>query len=139
MTRSMTRWALTGCMALAAMGAAAALDVGVPTADAAPSVSPFAGNYVGPVPGSSYTFSAVTISDGGRFTSTGGSSISGRVSAGGSYSITVTETSSWYDERRNRTIVNTTRWTLAGNMTLDAAGNIVGTTDDGGSFVWVRP
>jgi len=139
MTRSMTRWALTGCMALAALGAAAMFDVGTPTAHAAPSVSLFAGNYVGPVPGSSYTFSAVTISDGGRITSTGGSSISGRVSAGGSYSITVTETSSWYDERRNRTIVNTTRWTLAGNMTLDAAGNIVGTTDDGGSFVWVRP
>jgi hypothetical protein len=138
MTRSMTRWALTGCTALAAVGTVAAFDVGVPTAYAAPSVSRFAGSYVGPVPGSSYTFSAVTISDGGRITSTGGSSISGRVSTGGSYSITVTETSSWYDERRNRTIVNTTRWTLAGNMTLDAAGDIVGTTDTGGSFVWVR-
>jgi hypothetical protein len=138
MKRSTTRWALTGCMALAAMGAAAVFDAGVPTADAAPSVSPFAGSYVGPVPGSSYTFSAVTISDSGRFTGTGGSGISGRVSDGGSYSMTVSETSSWYDERRNRTIVATIRWTLAGTMTLDAAGDIVGTTDTGGSFVWRR-
>ena len=134
----MTRWALTGCIALAAVGTAAAFDVGVPAAHAAPSVSLFAGNYVGPIPGSSYTFSAVTISDAGRFTGTGGSGTSGRVSAGGSYSMTVTETSSWYDERRNKTIVTTIRWTLAGTMTLDAAGDIVGTTDTGGSFVWVR-
>ena len=138
MTRSMTRWALAGCMALAALGAVALLDVGSTTAEAAPSVSLFAGSYVGPIPGSSYTFSAVTISDAGRFTGTGVSGISGRVSAGGSYSMTVTETSSWYDERRNKTIVNTTRWTLAGTMTLDVAGDIVGTTDTGGSFVWVR-
>ncbi len=37
--RSMTRWALAGCLVLAALGAVAVLDVGSPTADAAPSVS----------------------------------------------------------------------------------------------------
>ena len=48
MTRSMTRWALAGCMALAAMGAVAVLDVGARTADAAPSVSQFVGSWSGP-------------------------------------------------------------------------------------------
>lgn len=38
MMRSMTRWTLAGCMALAAMGAVAVLDVAPATADAAPSV-----------------------------------------------------------------------------------------------------
>jgi len=47
MTRSTTRWALVGCMALTALGAAAAVDVGFPTAHAAPSVSPFAGSWSG--------------------------------------------------------------------------------------------
>ena len=47
MTRSMTRWALAGCMALAAVGAAAVLDVGAATAVAEPSASPFAGSWSG--------------------------------------------------------------------------------------------
>ena len=48
MMRSMTRWALAGCMALAALSAVAVLDVGSATAEAAPSVSQFAGNWFGP-------------------------------------------------------------------------------------------
>src|SRR5262245_15834312 len=47
MTRSMTRWTLAGCMALAAMGAVTALDVCAATAHAAPDVSPFAGSWSG--------------------------------------------------------------------------------------------
>jgi hypothetical protein len=47
MTRSMTRWTLAGCMAVAALGAAAVLDVGSSTAEAASDVSPFAGNWSG--------------------------------------------------------------------------------------------
>ena len=47
MTRSMTRWMLAGCMALAALGAATVLDVGSRTAEAAPDVSPFAGSWSG--------------------------------------------------------------------------------------------
>ena len=39
MTRSMTRWTLAGCMALAAMGAVAVLDVAPATADEATSVT----------------------------------------------------------------------------------------------------
>ena len=45
--QSMTRWMLAGCMALAALGAAAVLDVGFPTAEAALSASQFAGSWSG--------------------------------------------------------------------------------------------
>ena len=47
MTRSKTRWTLAGCMALAALGAVAVLDVGSRAAEAAPNVSPFAGSWSG--------------------------------------------------------------------------------------------
>ena len=73
MTRSMTRWTLAACMALAALGAAAVLDVGSATARAEPSVSPFVGDWSG-------TWSADqaglvgtydwTVSDSGRITGT---------------------------------------------------------------------
>ena len=74
MTRSMTRWALAGSMALAALGAVAVLDVGSMTAEAAPSVSPFAGSWSGTwvtVTGGEYvgTYDWV-ISDQGRITGT---------------------------------------------------------------------
>ena len=47
MTRSMIRWMLAGCMGLTALGAVAVLDIGSPTAEAEPSVSPFAGSWSG--------------------------------------------------------------------------------------------
>jgi hypothetical protein len=47
MMRSMTRVAVAGCLALAALGAVAVLDVGSRAAEAAPSVSPFAGSWSG--------------------------------------------------------------------------------------------
>ena len=84
MTRSMTRIALAGCMALAALGAVTVLDVGSATAQAEPSVSPFAGDWSG-------TWSAVdvplvgtydwTISDAGRITGTIYGTTSGRSGA----------------------------------------------------------
>jgi hypothetical protein len=43
----MARWTFAGCVALAALGAAAVLDVGSNSAQAAPSVSSFAGNWSG--------------------------------------------------------------------------------------------
>ncbi len=45
--RSMTRWTVAGCMALAALSAVAVFDVGSSRAEAAPSVSPFAGSWSG--------------------------------------------------------------------------------------------
>ena len=138
MMRSMTRVAVAGCMALAALGAVAVLDVGSTTAEAGPSVSPFAGSYVGTVPhfGSSASM-AVTISDAGRMTGSTnfGGFVSGRVSADGSYSFTVTESGTNEDGRRRRW---KSSYTLAGNMALDSDGNISGTTDTGGSFFWLR-
>ena len=97
--RSMTRMAVAGCMALAALSAVAVLDVGSSTAEAAPSVSPFAGSWFG-------TWSVVdssedpaveffgtfewTISDAGRITGTvysitadHGGAIAGHVRADG--------------------------------------------------------
>jgi hypothetical protein len=143
MTRSMTRWMLAGFMALLALGAV--LDVGSSTAEAAPSVSPFAGTYVSvdwPVP--------ITISDGGRITSSfsgdqrSKGSISGRVSADGSFSYTVTYTYAYYDYLTHGRVPKegwiwiTESYETTGDMALDANGNIFATTDTGGSFVWLR-
>ena len=136
MARSMTRWALAGCMALAALSAAAVLDVGLPTAEAAPSESPFAGTYV-----ASYWPSPIKISNGGRITSSysysGGSkgSISGQVSADGSYSFTVSE--SYFEHGPREHGRHTYGYVSVGNMAPDAAGNIVGTPNSGGSFLWL--
>jgi hypothetical protein len=127
----------------------AVLDVGTPTAEAAPSVSPFAGTYVGRDPlrwSSEYGYLwTVTISDGGRITGSYSSassrakgSISGRVSADGSYSFTVSRTTPWYDEHRDRTTWNTSSYKSAGSMESDPDGNIVGTDDTGNSFDWLR-
>ena len=142
MTRSMSRWMLAGCMALAA------LDVGSRAADAAPSVSPFAGSYVGRAPRSLYPSWAVTISDRGQITSSysyPGSrekgSISGAVSADGSYSMTVSETyfvGGTDGPRDKGKDYATSSNTSTGDMSLDAAGNIVGTAGAWGSFSWIR-
>ena len=139
MTRSMTRWTLAGCMALAALSAVAVLDVGSAPAEAAPSVSPFAGTYVEsgwPVP--------ITVSDRGHFTSSyagpdrAKGSIDGRVDSDGSYSYTLSYTFSRYNERRDRTTWHSARYELAGTMALNADGDIVVSPDSGGSYVWLR-
>ncbi len=88
--RSMTRMAVAGCMALAALSAVAVLDVGSSTAEAAPSVSPFAGSWSGTysAPGLGGTIDW-TISDTGQLTGTfynyvyGGGTVDGHVSAHG--------------------------------------------------------
>ena len=135
MAGSMCRWALAGCMVLTALSAVAVFDAGFATADAAPSVSPYAGTYVW-----GYNQSPITISDGGRITGfvVGYGSISGRVNADQSFSYTVTETGiNDGDTRRGPRHWKVT-YEVAGNMELDFAGNIVGTTNTGGSFVWLR-
>ena len=139
MTWAMTRWMLAGCTALAALGATAVLDVGTPAAEAAPSVSRFAGSYVG-------DWAAVTISNNGRITgsiTTNGyyfGSISGNVGDDGRYSLTLTEINIIDDGDDPRGGRKRARFTYAldGNMTLDVAGNIVASGGTGGSFVWVR-
>ena len=139
MLRSMTRWTVAGCTALAALGAMAVLDVGAPTAQAAPDVSPFAGSFVGYVPGTGRSM-PVTISDTGRIESPSSNpDISGRVSADGSYSFTASETGFWYDERRDQIRRFTLNIKSIGIMTLDPDGNIVGTSNrDTNGFVWLR-
>ena len=154
MMRSMIRTAVAGCMALAALSAVAVLNVGSSTAEAAPSVSPFAGSYVGYVPGSNGSMS-VTISDGGRISGSlpdvsgtfGGyskGSMSGRVADDGSFSLTVSVTY-WAGEelqgRRWKSIWITSTSESTGTMALDPDGNIIGTPDagpTGGTFVWTR-
>ena len=145
MTRSMTRWTLAGCMALATLSAAAVLDLGSRAAEAAPSVSRFAGTYVSadwPVP--------ITISDGGRITSSYSfgsltysdwsekGAISGRVIADGSYSYTQHLSGTFIDPDFGTRFHSNRSDTFAGNMAPDVDGNIVGTGGTGGSFVWVR-
>ena len=139
MTRPMTRWTLAGCMALAALGAVAVFDVGAPTAEAAPSVSLFAGTYVSggwPVP--------ITVSDGGDISSSYSGegrtkgSMSGRIGGDGSYSLTTSRTFIVTGDERGRTSYATSRGAGAGSMALDVDGNIVATGGTGGSFVWLR-
>jgi len=138
----MTRMAVAGCMALAALGAVAVLDVGSSPAEAAPSASQFAGTYVWgawPVP--------ITISDGGQITSSYSDasglngSISGRVSADGSYSFTESRTLPDYFCERRCNGSGFVHWHLKhqGVMASDLAGNIVATDNrDTSGFVWLR-
>ena len=122
------------------------------SAKGGPEKRPFAGSYVGSDPQGRYASWAVTISDGGRITSSysglghAKGSINGRIDPDGSYSFTVSVTvldqiPNWRD---NGPSWVTLRYTVAGNMVLDADGNIVGTYDrtstdtHGGSFVWLR-
>ena len=137
MTWAMTRWMLAGCTALAALGATAVLDVGTPAAEAAPSVSRFAGSYVG-------DWAAVTISNNGRITGSITSngyyfgSISGNVGDDGRYSLTLTEINIIEDDDRGGRKRARSIHTIDGNMQLDPAANIVASGGTGGSFVWVR-
>jgi hypothetical protein len=126
-------------MAVAALSAAAVLDVGATTAEAAPSVSPFAGTYVSgdwPVP--------ITVSDGGDISSSYSGdgrtkgSMSGQISRDGSYSLTTTRTFVVSGDERGKTSYATSRVTVAGSMALDVDGDIVATGGTGGSFVWTR-
>jgi hypothetical protein len=147
-------------MALAALAAVAVLDVGFPTAEAAPSVSRFVGTY----DWNGWSV-LITIADGGQITSSYSGvehykgSISGRVNDDGSYSFTSSQTF-YYDplDSERRTFpypiggpVNRSRgrWVTvrddyAGNMALNADGNIDGTVVPnnrdpiGSSFVWLR-
>jgi len=138
--RSMTRWTLAGCMALAALSAVTVLNVGSAPAEAAPSVSSFAGSYVGYVPGANGSM-PITISDGGRITgaSSSGATASGRVSADGSYSLMGSSTVLWYDERRDRIERYTSNVKSIGIMTSDPDGNIACTNNRYTSgFVWLR-
>jgi hypothetical protein len=144
----MSRWVLAGCLALAALGAAAVLDVGSATAEAAPSVSPFAGTYVGADPRSWHSSWTVTISDAGQLTTSPlsshrqhflyGASISGQVRAGGKYSFTVTRRFFGSSIEGRRPGFQTRSYKSAGRMALDADGNIVGKSKTGETFAWVR-
>ena len=118
-------------MALAALSAVAVRDVSSMTAEVAPSVSPFAGTY--------NWGGLVTISDRGHisaFYDDGQLRITtrGRVSDDGRYSYTQTVTT--FDLRRHRLSQFSVQ--LAGTMELDDVGNIVGTPNTGGSFIWYR-
>jgi hypothetical protein len=134
-------------MALGAMGAAAVLDVGARAAEAAPSVSRFAGTYVGVDPGSAYFSWTVAISKAGRISGSFGEggdrmkgTMSGEVGADGRYSLTAIVTTASYDDgkrdprvpREKQTFVST------GSMEIDADGNIAGMSDTGRTFTWLR-
>ena len=147
MTRSMTRWMLAGFMALAALSAAAILDVSSAAAEVAPSVSSFAGTYAGADPRGYVSQWAVTISDGGRITgvrsiASSQDKISGQVGADGSYSLTVSATIWAFVHHgpgpSGDVELRKVQYKSYGNLASDAGGNIVGTGDRGESFVWLR-
>jgi hypothetical protein len=138
-------------MALAALGAAAVLDVGSRAAEAAPSASPFAGTYVGGDPlqyayGPAWT---VTIADDGRIAGVrpgfSRDKISGQVGADGRSTFTVTATILVIARRKGHSVSEgdelewrTVNYKSSGTIAPDLAGNLVGTVDAGGSFLWVR-
>lgn len=128
---TLSRLLLPGALALGALGAIGGFAPGVATAEAAPSVSPFAGSYIwggGPV--------TITISDGGRIkASYADLTIDGRVRADGSYSFTELMAGSSGDDDPVR---YRSRTKYAGTMALDVDHNIVVTDDTQGSFVWFR-
>ena len=137
MTSTMFRRCMTA-VTLAAVAAVVALAP-VSSAQAGPEKSPFAGTYLrGSMP--------VTISDGGHITGSFGDgndkvTLSGRVNADGSYTYTVTWHQPVFDDefqRRGGRNYFKASYTAVGTLASDADGNIVGTTDAGGSFVWVR-
>lgn len=140
MTRSVIRWTLAGCMAAAALSAAAVLDVGSATAEAAPGVSQFAGTYSGPDPDGLVSRWTITIDEAGQLSARSGDDrISGRVGADGRYSLTVRATVLVFGRGREPDLVlKTVQYKSTGSLSPDAAGNLVGTDDDGGSFVWTR-
>ena len=147
--RSMTRLAVAGCMALAALGAAAVLGVvGSPAAEAAPSASPFEGTYVGGDPRGYVSQWTVAISDAGRITGVRSGfsrdKISGQVGADGGFSLSVTATVWVFAHKRGHAVydpeleLRTVNYKSTGTMAPDGYGNFVGTDDNGGEFVWVR-
>lgn len=105
-----------------------------PAAAAAPSPNPFAGSYEGYVPVEGSILCAITISADGKVSGTGGSPIvfyqvvSGTVSKAGRMSCTVTSVVGGLQ----------TRTKFQASVTLDAAGNIVGTANTGVNFTWYR-
>lgn len=147
---TLSRMALSGALALGALGVLGGLTPGAPTADAAPSVSPFAGTYEWvsyDAPNYWYWPAPVTISDKGEISSSYFSgwevewtkgSVNGQVSTDGRYSFTVS-TSSYSAFLRPKHPERTRgHFKSVGSMTADAAGNLVGTEDDGTSFVWLH-
>ena len=135
MTSTMLRKCMTAAVALAALTATALAPVS--SVEAGPAGSPFAGTYV-------VGLWTLTISDNGRITGSYSGvgyvkvSFSGQVSDDGSYSsmFSVTYEEPEYRGRGPKFIKMTEK--SAGTMALDADGNIVGTPDTGGSFLWIR-
>ncbi|HKR55318.1 MAG TPA: hypothetical protein VJS20_03395 [Gemmatimonadales bacterium] len=134
MTFTMFRKCMTFAMTAVALAP-------VPSAEAGPESSPFAGTY-------DWGSWAVTISDKGQISgvlvrSSGytDGSISGRVAADGSYSFTMSVTFRTFDDSERRTHgpeFRTVHYKFQGILALDAGGNAVGTPDSGGSFTWLR-
>jgi hypothetical protein len=158
--RAMTRWTMAGALTLAAVGAIGGLATGAATADAAPSVSPFAGSYHGHVPGSSAPvyddgYSGgydVEVTASGKFTATGAGTFyfaysddftrwtgeaSGSIRGDGRLSVGATET--FTDFTYPDVYVfgpYTYHFRGKATMTRNADGSLSGVAEDGTTFVW---
>lgn len=148
MTIMVLRNCLKAAVALAALAAVVTLAP-VSSAEAGPGENPFAGTYTGSDPWGWVDSWTVTISDGGRITSSYlplNGSINGRVSADGSYSFTVKVTFPPFGDdfgQGPKPRYRTVNYKSAGKLALDADGNIVGMADDDGtgsnrSISWLR-
>lgn len=149
MMRLTSRVVLAACLAFAAFGAVAVLDVGAATAEAAPSASPFAGTYVGGDPWGYVSAWTVTIAEDGRITGVRSGfsrdKISGRVGADGSYSLSVTATIITLVRHHGHSVSDVFEWEqrtvnykTSGHLAPDGSGNLVDADASGGTFTWVR-
>ena len=128
----MTLTKFSSCFSIAAVAAALAL-ASASSAEARPAGSSFTGKY-------SWGSLPITITNSGKI---GGSfsdknykrSISGQVNADGSYSFTLEE--SYFEPGPRDHGWHKSTYVYSGVMSFDVDGNIVGTTNFGGSFVWL--
>jgi hypothetical protein len=154
MTHAMTRRLLSASTVFVALAGWGLFGPGAATAAPAPKPPTPAGSYYGPVPGSYYSdvhqdaWQALTVKNGGKVagalvgqgsgstdqTPYGPGELSGQVDRNGRLSAHVVET--YYVGIGH--IPVTHEFDIAGSVSLDGAGNIVGTTIDDVAFTWIR-
>jgi hypothetical protein len=127
------RTVLFGAAAFGALASA-------PVATAAPKDFTIGGSYQGAVPGSYYAqWESIHIKNGGQVTGAvygggggdwvlGGGSLTGRVTHGAEMTLHVSE-SGWMFSRS---------FDVSATVSIDSAGDLVGTTTDGVAFTWRR-
>src|SRR5262245_29760916 len=150
MSRATVRWTLAGAVALAAAGVTGGLEAEAAQPSAGP--SPFAGSYLGGMPGQDPTGPSpwpITVASDAAVSGTRSwirvagnhsqlawrmvTELTGRVRSTGQLSVTCTETQ--YDLIAP-VVFGQHQFKVNARMTKNADGSLTGTTNDGATFVW---